>query len=77
MESAVDIALPKREELGEVGEPGSDIQILPDVTLQEVLVIGHPVENFRSGDPVIGELCDEGLIDAVRHQSLLAILYLS
>ena len=62
MQLALEIAVPEIEELREVREAGGEIEILPDVGLQEVLVVGHPVEDLGRGDAVVIELSNKTLI---------------
>src|SRR5689334_11496763 len=52
----VEVAFPIVEELGEGWKTGGEIQVLPDEGLENVLVIGHPVEDFGGRDAVIVEL---------------------
>src|SRR5471032_1472119 len=62
---AIEIALPEFQELAEVGETRGQIEVLPDKALQNMLVIGHPVEDFGGGDSVIVKLRNKRTIHRV------------
>src|ERR1044072_282802 len=66
MQLAFEVAFPEIEELGEVGETRRQIQVLPDVALQDVLVIGHPVEDFGGRDAIVIELRNETPVHSSR-----------
>src|SRR5262249_2815545 len=56
MQPALEVAFPEIEELGEIGKAGRQIQVLPDVALQNGLVVGHPVEDFGGRDAIVAKL---------------------
>jgi hypothetical protein len=58
---------PEIEELAEGGELGRQIEILPDEALQDVPVIGHPVEDFGSRQTIVVELRNKTTV----HRALL------
>src|SRR4051794_8088738 len=62
---ALEVLVPEIEELAQLGEAGGQVQVLPDVALQHVPMIGHPVENLGGRDAVVLELRYETTI----HQS--------
>jgi hypothetical protein len=64
---AVEIVFPEIEELGEGGELGRQIEVLPDEALQNVLVIGHPIEDFSGGQTIVVELRNKTTV----HRALL------
>src|SRR6056297_189803 len=48
----VDLALPELDEFKQFRMVGGEVVILPQIAVEHVLVIGHPVEEFRRGQPV-------------------------
>src|SRR6185437_12595816 len=56
VQPAVEVPVPEIEELAEVGEAGGEVEVLPDVALQHVLVVGHPVEDLGGRNAVVVEL---------------------
>src|ERR1700747_3168299 len=52
----LDIAAPKLEESAQLGKGGSDIEPLPDETLQQVGMIGKVVNDLRGRQPTFEKL---------------------
>ncbi len=48
-----DLFDPKQQELLEQGKLGGDIILLPDVLLYELKMVGHAVDDIRSGEPKV------------------------
>lgn len=59
VEFSVQVVLPESEKFRKHWELGRLIEILPDIALQNVLVVGHPIENFSGRDAVVAQLCDK------------------
>ena len=56
---AFQMRFPETQEFLEHREARRQIELLPDVGLQQGRVIGHVVENFRRGETVIMKLPDQ------------------
>jgi hypothetical protein len=69
---AVEIAFPEVEELREGGEFWGQIEILPDEALQNVPVIGHPIEDFGGGYTIVVELRNKTTVHRALLDSTLA-----
>ena len=52
MQRSLDLALPELDEAEKLRMIGRDIVILSEIAVEHVAVIGHPVEEFRRGQPV-------------------------
>jgi hypothetical protein len=73
VEFSIQILFPEIEELRKVWESGRLIEILPNEALQNVLVVGHPVEDFGSRDTVVVQLYDKTPI----HENPRSLPYIS
>ena len=67
VDPAVEVAVPEIEEFREGGEAGGEVEVLPDEALQNVSVIGHPVEDFSGRQAIIVELRNKTTV----HRALL------
>jgi hypothetical protein len=56
MQRPVQILDPEIEEPAQFRKIRGQVVLLPDVALQEVLVVGHPVDDLCRGEPVALEL---------------------
>src|SRR4029077_19247721 len=56
VELAIDMAAPKLEKPAQLGKVGSDIELLPDETLQQVGMIGKVVDDLRGRQPTFAKL---------------------
>ena len=54
-----ELALPELQKIQENREFRGEIIILPDIALEEVLMIRHPIEDGGRGQPVTFKLTDE------------------
>src|SRR5262245_56322256 len=63
IERAVEIGLPKIEELDELGKARREIVILPDVALQQHLMIRKAVDDLRRGQRKSLDLAKESRVD--------------
>src|SRR5690606_25031351 len=59
MQLAVQLAAPEIEEPAQDREVGGQIEILPDIALQEARIVGHVVEDLRGRQTIILELLPE------------------
>ncbi len=59
MQLALDLALPEREEPGELRKARREVVALPDEALQQRRVVGQAVEDFGGRQPPIG-VADQG-----------------
>jgi hypothetical protein len=62
IERAFQVIFPECQEGFEAREFRSEIKILPDEGLQEMEMIGHAIEDFRSGETVPLQLLQKMLI---------------
>jgi hypothetical protein len=59
MQRAVQLSAPKLEEAMQRGKPGRLIVVLPDISLQQGLVIGQPIDDLGRRQTVTLQLTDE------------------
>ena len=63
IERAVKIGLPEIEKVDELGKARREIVVLPDIALQQRLMIRKAVDDFRRGQSEAFELTTESRVD--------------
>ena len=52
MKRSLDVALPEFDKAKEFGIIGGKIIVLPDEAVENIAIIGHPLVEFRRGQPI-------------------------
>src|SRR3954453_11652927 len=66
IERPIELVAPEGEELHQGRKIGSDVVILPDVSLEEPRMVRQAVEDFRRRQTISRQLADEGGGNAAR-----------
>ncbi len=70
MDGPVEFTLPKVQELCQDWEAWSDVEVLPDIDLDDALMVRHPVQDLGCGDAVVIQLAQKGRVNFVGHVRL-------
>src|ERR1700733_3963575 len=60
MEAALDLALPEIQEFVQHGITRCDVEILPDIGLQNVRMVRQMIEDLSGGEAIILQLANKG-----------------